>query len=253
MQTSRSSRRVFHAGFIGSEVVLLVALVVLAVTVKGHPGPLPGDVGVELWWQHALLPHHRLTTVIEQVSTINWPTPAGAILGAIVLFFLLLRRWLDAIVSLLVSSLADLLSYATDQIVRRPRPNGHGLAILQHITAYFSFPSGHVVHATAFFGFLLFLTWQTRRAPLARWCLRVILLFLIVLMGPSRLLEGEHWPSDVLAGMLVGAFWLILGIHAFRWARLRWPVLLAPDEREALAAETPPDGMPGDVRDVHAS
>jgi membrane-associated phospholipid phosphatase len=75
----------------------------------------------------------------------------------------------------------------------------------------------------AFFGFVLFLTWQTRRWVPLLWPVRAVLVALIVLMGPSRVLEGEHWPSDVLAGLLYGAFWLILGLHLYTWARHRWP------------------------------
>lgn len=55
---------------------------------------------------------------------------------------------------------------------------------------------------------------------------------LIVLMGPSRMLEGEHWLSDVVEGLLYGAFWLLAGIHAYRWAWHRWPRLPGRHEHE---------------------
>jgi undecaprenyl-diphosphatase len=98
--------------------------------------------------------------------------------------------------ALLTSALADASSYITNEIVRRPRPSDHGLHILHVIKNYYSFPSGHVVHAVAFFGFVLFLTWRMRRPALPLWPVRAVLIALIVLMGPSRVLEGEHWPSD---------------------------------------------------------
>jgi membrane-associated phospholipid phosphatase len=126
-----------------------------------------------------------------------------------------LRRWLAAAVAVLTSGLADASSYITNEIVRRPRPADHGLHILHVIKNYYSFPSGHVIHAVAFFGFVLFLTWQTRRWVPLLWPVRAVLIALIVLMGPSRVLEGEHWPSDVLGGLLYGVFWLILGLHVY--------------------------------------
>lgn len=136
----------------------------------------------------------------------------------------------DALLALATSAVADASSYLINQLVRRPHPSGHGLAILQHVTRYYSFPSGHVIHAAAFFGFLLFLTDQ-RRQP-ARWLgpVRLLSAALIVLIGPSRVLEGEHWPSDVPEGLLVGAFWRVLGIHMYGAAWCRWPDLLGHDE-----------------------
>lgn len=63
--------------------------------------------------------------------------------------------------------------------------------------------------------------------------LRLILLAVILLIGPSRMLPGEHWTSDVVQGALYGLFWLLAGISLYRWAAPRWPRWLAPDERAA--------------------
>src|SRR5204862_7600636 len=81
---------------------------------------------------------------------------------------------------------------------RGPAPAGCRPPPLRVIKTYFSFPSGHVIHAVVFFGFVLLLTWQSRRPAPWLWPVRAVLIALIVLMGPSRVLEGEHWPSDVL-------------------------------------------------------
>lgn len=223
------SHRVPHVRFAFGELLLWALALALAVIVHGHPAPLPGDVGLARGLQHLLLPHRVLTGLLDAVSAINWPTPSGITVAALLVVLLVLRRWLDAILALVTSVLADGSSYLTNEIVRRPRPADHGLFILQHITRYFGFPSGHVIHAVAFFGFVLFLTYQTGRPAGWLWPVRLTLLAVIVLMGPSRVLEGEHWPSDVLEGLFVGAFWLVLGIHVYGTAGRRWPHLLGPD------------------------
>jgi membrane-associated phospholipid phosphatase len=224
-----------HAAFAGGELVVLLAALALAVIVRRHPGPLPGDVGVALALQHFLLPHHWLASLIDGVSTINWPVPSAIVLAAVVALLVTLRWWLAAGTALLTSALADASSFITNEIVRRPRPSDHDLHILRVIKNYYSFPSGHVIHAVAFFGFVLFLTWQTRRWVPLLWPVRAVLVALIVLMGPSRVLEGEHWPSDVLGGLLYGAFWLILGLHLYTWAGHRWPRYRAARDRRRAA------------------
>lgn len=226
-------RPVRHGRFVAGEVVLLIAALALAVAVKRHPAPLPEDVPVALGVQHLFLPHQALTNAVDAVSTINWPLPSAIALAVVVVLFLVLRRWLDAVALLVVGALADGSSYLTNEIVRRPRPTGHGLHIVQQITNYYSFPSGHVVHAFAVFGFVLFLTYRTRRHGLWLWVVRAVLLVLIVLMAPSRVVEGEHWPSDVVEGALYGVFWLVIGTHLYYWARRRWPRLINRDERQA--------------------
>lgn len=213
-----------HLPFLGGEALLLTILAVLTIAVKMQAGPLPGDARIEVDWQHWLRPHHWITGALNGVSTINWPIPAAITVAAACALLLVLRRWLDTAVVLLVVVLADGTDYAFSQWVHRARPSGHGIYMAKHITSSYSFPSGHVLQATAFFGFLLFLTFQVRRQAAAwLWPLRAVLVFLILAMGPSRVLEGEHWPSDVLAGLAYGGFWLLLGIHLYSWARGRWP------------------------------
>jgi undecaprenyl-diphosphatase len=179
-------------------------------------------VDVELDIQHFLLPHKVVTQVLDGVSAINWPIPSAVALVVSAGVLLMLRHRLAAIIILATTSLADGASFVTNEIVRRPRPTDHGLYILQHIGNYYSFPSGHVIHALTCYGVLLFVTLQVRRPAAWLWAIRVILAALIVLMPISRIVEGEHWPSDVLEGLFYGVFWLILGIIAYGWAWRHW-------------------------------
>lgn len=73
-----------------------------------------------------------------------------------------------------------------------------------------SFPSGHTVTASVFFGVLIYYTpWMG---------LRALLLALAVLAGLSRVAVGVHWPVDVAAGMVGGAMAAWIGVAvAGRW------------------------------------
>lgn len=227
-----------NAGFLAAELVFVAGIVALSIAVLAHPGPLPGDVGLTLWWQHLALPAHWLATPLEALSTITFPQPFSLILAGLIVVFLLLRRRLDLLVALATVALGLGSNLLFNQYVHRPRPAGSGVFVAADVTKQYhvySFPSGHVMTAVAFFGILVFLSFQVRRpvAPwldVLLWVVRIVLLAAIVLMLPSRVLEGEHWPSDGLAGLLWGAFWLLLAIRVYSWAARRWPRLLGLDE-----------------------
>jgi len=93
-------------------------------------------------------------------------------------------------------------------LVDRPRPAaGHGLDP--------SFPSGHTAYVTAVLGLTVILLAQRRH-----WGLVSGGLLVVAAMGPSRILLGVHWLSDVLAGYAIGLAWLAL-VAAFGlpWAQ----------------------------------
>jgi undecaprenyl-diphosphatase len=209
---------------------LLAATLVLTVLVVAHPGPLPGDVGVMLWWQHLVLSHHTLTVLLDEVSTLNFPYTSTITIAIIIGVFGLFVRRLDMLLALGTLAVADGSNFLLNLLVHRPRPGGYGIVVDQHITTDYSFPSGHVEHAMAFLGIVIFLSFQVRQPPrwlvVPLWVARLYLFVLIVLMAPSRVLEGEHWPSDVLEGLLFGGFWLLVAMQVYRWAAAYRPELL---------------------------
>lgn len=110
-------------------------------------------------------------------------------------------------------------------IVGRARPYQAGLVAARTVepspaTGY-SFPSGHA--ATAVAGALA----GTRLVPAAA----PVLWGLATLMAVSRIYVGVHYPSDVLAGALLGVLctYLVLGgRHASAWP---WPAPEGHDPR----------------------
>lgn len=66
-----------------------------------------------------------------------------------------------------------------------------------------SFPSGHAVGSTVAYGLAAYLLLQFLPAPW-NYVAAGVLIVLIVLIGISRVYLGAHFPSDVLAGWLLG-------------------------------------------------
>jgi membrane-associated phospholipid phosphatase len=74
-----------------------------------------------------------------------------------------------------------------------------------------NYPSGHVVYATSLCGILAWFALARGNRPFF-----AAMLLVILGMGPFRIVAGEHWPSDVLAGYALGIAWttvvLVLGL-----------------------------------------
>ena len=79
-----------------------------------------------------------------------------------------------------------------------------------------SFPSGHMVLALSVYGLLAF-AWCRRSASLAERSLVVLLTATWCgAAGFARLRLGSHWPSDVIAGAILGTAWLMVLVLAVR-------------------------------------
>ena len=185
---------------------------------------LPGDEGIFAFVQRIQQP--LLVRFINFTSDANWPQAAGPMVVGVTLALALLRRFRAAICVLLAGFLADFTSFfLLNDWVQRIRPKDISLHTFAGIGAW-SYPSGHVVHVTAFYGFLFYLALHEQRfhpnwTPWLR-VVQIICGYFIVFIGLSRLLEDDHWPSDVLAGYLLGAMMFVAAIVLYHAIALLW-------------------------------
>ena len=171
-------------------------------------------------------------SVMSVVSFPGYAPQAWLIVGAIILALILIGlRW-EAIPALVAAVGATGLGSLIKLVVHRPRPGADLVHVYQQLTDS-SFPSGHVLMYTAFFGFLMFLSYTLLKPSVARAFLLVILGGLVGLVGLSRIYLGDHWASDVTGAYLLGSLWLALCVALYRWGKTRFFV------RQPLAPEKP--------------
>lgn len=91
-------------------------------------------------------------------------------------------------------------------IFARPRPMD--INIVEEIG--YSFPSAHAMVSTAFYGFIIYLIWQSKQSLKKKWIYSILLSFVILLICVTRIYLGVHYASDVFAGMLISISYLIL-------------------------------------------
>ncbi|MEO8285390.1 MAG: phosphatase PAP2 family protein [Chloroflexota bacterium] len=108
----------------------------------------------------------------------------------------------------------DMLTILIKTRVLRPRPSKDLVRVMGELEEA-SFPSGHVVHYVTFYGFLFYLVFTHLKRRWFRTALLTLLAGLILLVGPSRVYMGHHWPSDVGGAYLVGTLWLGVIIVAY--------------------------------------
>lgn len=125
--------------------------------------------------------------------------------GAIVC--LLARRWRAGGIVAGALFLGMMSVFALKDEVGRIRPGGNDGA----------FPSGHAASTVLSYGLVVLLAAppRWRRIIVPAW------LGLALVVGVARVVAGVHWPTDVLGGWALGAFWVGLAVlaHAGREAR----------------------------------
>lgn len=232
----------------------LLIFIASCIVIHFHPRPYPFDVattqtvqGLHLWpW---------LNSLIQLPSVLNNPIPSTVALtvwcvGLVVVGFVRFLRKLPAalwfmagiFLALTVMTSAG-LNVLLDIIIGRPRPDPK----VDHIHLYTplvpfpTYPSGHTEHDVAYYGFLLYLSFTK---PVREWRYHWLLLpfqlfaiYDIIAIGYSRILEGDHWLTDVLGGYLEGALELFFFIFLFRFT-ITWYAKHRAKKRVERAVQT---------------
>jgi membrane-associated phospholipid phosphatase len=200
----------FHRPLLIISVVCAVALAGLTAVVYSSPF-LAVDASIERSFQSITI--GPLAPVFDFYRQIGGPYGlyAEAVVFAIIL---VLNRASWRL--LIAGALASGWYFVLVNVVIRPRPAVPDvLRVTEHPGAS-SYPSGHTI-LFVFYAVILMVCLGMKYIP-RRWQpvgWAVAVLFVLV-GGFSRIYSGAHWPTDVLAGLLIGIGWLSF-VLSIRW------------------------------------
>jgi len=100
--------------------------------------------------------------------------------------------------------LSGLIILGIKNVINRPRPTAFYVRLVE-VNRFQSYPSGHVLSYTLFFGFLIIIMNTSKNIPkLTRKIITYLSAFLIITIAPSRIYLGAHWFTDTVGGFLLG-------------------------------------------------
>lgn len=140
------------------------------------------------------------------ITALGSATVLGLVVFGVTGFLVLQGMWRMGTFVFVACSGAWFINYALKQFFERPRPD-----VVPHLREVFtmSFPSGHALTSAVVYLTLGALLMRVSRSRLTKlYCMGVAMLATF-LVGGSRVYLGVHYPTDVLAGWLVGLSWAL--------------------------------------------
>ncbi len=124
---------------------------------------------------------------------------------------LLLKRSFKMLRVILFAAIGGgVLDLLLKEIFSRPRPE-----IVPHLVnaEFWSFPSGHSVMSAAVYLSLAAIAAPVQTGSNIRRFIPISAVVIVLLIGISRIYLGVHYPTDVLAGWLLGTAWCCSSIR----------------------------------------
>lgn len=215
--------RLTPGGYLGLHLTIGVVVIILSSWWFGgivqdliaHDPLVEVDKQIAIWLhEHATPALTRAAVIVTSFGSPAFLTGASLVLGA---YFLLQRAWRHLLALVLTMGGGSLLNVALKSLFQRERPIFE--YPLLRLSGY-SFPSGHAMGATLFYGFLaVFVMTRTRNL---RWRVMTLLLafLIVVLVGFTRIYLGAHYLSDVMGAMAAGLAWLAFCVTAVETLRI---------------------------------
>jgi undecaprenyl-diphosphatase len=143
----------------------------------------------------------------EDITALGSPTVLGLTVLGVTGYLFLHGLYRNGLFIFVASAGGWVLNWVLKAVFVRPRPE-----IVPHLREVVStsFPSGHALTSAAVYLTLGALLMRIAKGRLAKYYCIAIAMLVTFLVGCSRVLLGVHYPTDVIAGWLIGMSWALL-------------------------------------------
>jgi len=194
-------------GVVGRDPRYMDRQILLALREPGDPSDPIGPTGLEIMMRDFTALGGTAVTSLVTLSVVG---------------YLLLRRQYNLVVLVVVTVVGSgILTQVLKSAYARPRP-ALVPGLMDVLDA--SFPSGHSSGAAAVYLTLGSLLARLQRRRVLEIYVLALAVALTLLVGISRVYLGVHYPSDVVAGWLLGALWAMFTLLVAR----SWPIRRRP-------------------------
>jgi undecaprenyl-diphosphatase len=150
-----------------------------------------------------------MTPIAKIFSLIgNWQVIAP--IGVLVLLLALSKKipWRDFFIYVAAVAGTSGITLFFKYVVGRPRQQ---LVPTLEKAPFHSFPSGHTVFALVIYCYLAHLILSRMESPprWMSWLVYGLAVLIALLVGLSRVYLAAHYPTDVIAGLIIGVPWLL--------------------------------------------
>jgi undecaprenyl-diphosphatase len=143
----------------------------------------------------------------EDITALGSPTVLGLTVLAVTGYLFLHGLYRNGLFIFVASTGGWVLNWVLKAVFARARPE-----VVPHLREVVSssFPSGHALTSAAVYLTLGALLMRIAEGRLAKYYCIAIAMLVTFLVGCSRVLLGVHYPTDVIAGWLIGMSWALL-------------------------------------------
>ena len=185
-------------------ILLVVLFIILSVLViEGVTFTLDDNI-----YNYFLSKNSNIINNIFEFITFFASSEAIIIITLILIFLLNTNhKRIFVIINTLLSAFTIIVS---KNIFLRERP-----LIGQNLMNSYSFPSGHSLIATTYYGFLIYLLLNSKSKKTTKVIGSFFLIIFIILIALSRLVLNVHYLTDIIGGIFLGLIFLIVLIYFY--------------------------------------